>query len=157
VVNALKAKLATQPNLMLNIPEILLAVNRRVEEANAVMMEAAVEPGAWDNNVWGLGITKIKIMLAKLERFAEMVATGNDGRTSAADTSDGDETSESGQEVEEDVEMASGWQQGSMQYPENWVCNTLWANDLFEGMDPSMWLDGTGDWGSMVTSGTGNP
>ena len=176
-VRALRAQLAAQPNLVLDIPEMLRAVERRAEEANAAMVQMAVEPGAWDNSIWGLGIAKIRITLAKLEQFAELVAAvrhgprgDDDGENDEEEDGEGDE--ESGSD-DADTEMGGqagpgnmvGWSQlgPSGQQPgigtgisENWVCTTQWSNDLFEGMDPALWLDGSGDWGSIILSGVGN-
>jgi hypothetical protein len=198
-ITALKARLATQPDLMLDIAEILSAVAQRAEEANAAMVEAAVEPGAWDNNIWGLGITKIKITIAKLQRFAELISAGpprtegtetatTDGGESDdegmddADEYDDDENDvatssnsnhnasyNSGHHVHVDAHMggvavADGYgsnpdvwpPQAATAYPENWICNTPWANDIFDGIDASVWLDRTTDWEALVLSSLGN-
>jgi hypothetical protein len=178
-VAALKAKLASQPHLVINISEVLSQIAVRAEEANAAMVEGAVEPGAWDNNVWGLGITKVKITLAKLERFAEIVAAGSalaaeHAAAVAADRADEDEemTDTEHEEGDESSEMGgmdqAQWAAAQVQqlggnlgiagitgYSADWITNTPLPNDMFEGLDPAMWLDGTGDWGSIVMSSMG--
>jgi hypothetical protein len=167
-VAALKNQLATQPGLMLNTPELFSAIRSKLEQASLLISEDPTEPGQWNGNIWGLSATKVRITQAKLERWAEIIATGvgghlrcNDHQSGIPDgtDSDDDEVHGGGHMIAADTVMTGvtgAYNPLLYSNPEGWAVNTQWSNDLFEGLDPGLWYEGTGDWGVTMMNPLGN-
>ncbi|KUI54751.1 Transcriptional regulator WAR1 [Cytospora mali] len=75
VVASLKAKLLTQPGLNLDIIGILAALAERCDQVHKELTEEG-GGGEWHNDVWYLCAKKILIARAKLEKWAEIIASG---------------------------------------------------------------------------------
>lgn len=80
LVAAMKDKLNSQPGLRIDITGMLNQLGTRCAQASQEMME--VGGGEEERNVWDLAAKKIIITVAKLERWAEIVAQGAQGRKS---------------------------------------------------------------------------
>ncbi|KUI70363.1 Transcriptional regulator WAR1 [Cytospora mali] len=75
VVASLKAKLLTQPGLNLDIIGILAVLAERCDQVHKELTEEG-GGGEWHNDVWYLCAKKILIARAKLEKWAEIIASG---------------------------------------------------------------------------------
>ena len=180
-IAVLKAKLLALPDLSLDIIGILGQIHDRFEQVNQ-----ETSKGAWKSTIWDLGARKVLITRAKLERWAEIIASGcsisrNPHQKSHARVREADQDcgiacgiglSDSVGSTMEGVEITDGGYlalpekeltsavlsqgQASRSPPsmpdgvEGWQSNAEWSNDLFDQIDPSLWFDDTGDWGTIA-------
>ncbi|KAF5965298.1 hypothetical protein FBULB1_12292 [Fusarium bulbicola] len=157
-VAALRSQIQTQPGLSLDITGILSAICARFEEANASFQMASTEPDSSDHNLWSMSAIKVKITRAKLERWAEIVATGTEALkihdviqdtampdSSTSETGAAGFVAATGQDMQHDVFTMPDW---NAEMP--------WASEMLQGVDPSIWFDGYLDWGAVVMSSLGN-
>ncbi|KAK1570135.1 uncharacterized protein LY79DRAFT_527453 [Colletotrichum navitas] len=71
---ALKAQLATQPGLMLDVDGYLDRVVAQLQAVDAAYRAMSVDDGEWRGNIWSLGATKVKIAQLRQARWSKMVA-----------------------------------------------------------------------------------
>lgn len=179
VVASLKARLLAQPGLNLDIAGILARLAQRCEQVHKGLTEEGGR-GAWHNDVWYLCAKKVLIARAKLEKWAEIIASGGVSATVPADEAtkhagqlhkeretqmgDADATiaetqaSLSGQQPlyqDGDVALAAFQRQietaGQGILPpdsmnDTWQYGDVWTADMFDQLDPSLWLNDNSDW-----------
>lgn len=175
VVASLRSKLRKQPGLNIDIIGILASLAQRCEQVHRELTEEGVS-GAWQNDVWYLCAKKVLITRAKLEKWAEIVAVGGvptertaDSATRTARTRNdvqmagSDVATEQAQAAptgrqpvygdenalaafQKQMEMAG---QGALP-PEStgdtWHFDSLWTNEMFDQLDPGLWLNDGNDW-----------
>ena len=81
LVAAMKDQLNSQPGLRIDITGMLNQLGTRCAQASQEIME--VGGGEEERNIWDLAAKKITITVAKLERWAEIVAQGAEGNKSS--------------------------------------------------------------------------
>lgn len=199
VVASLKAKLLTQPGLNIDIIGILSTLAQRCEKVHKELTEKG-EGGDWNNDIWYLCKKRILITRAKLEKWAEIIASGGTP-TSAGPAADGVAAPQADQaqgEREEDMGDAGGagvrlteaqaqaktQAQAGHGHPvpvqdgdflaafqrqietagqdilapnpmgdDEWQNGDVWTDDMFDQLDPSLWLNDGSDW-SMALLGS---
>lgn len=164
-VAALKAKLLMQPGLNLDIVGILSLLGQRFEQVHRETAEAVV--GRQRNgDVWALCAKKILITQAKLSKWAEIISAreanpGNGGGENGFGIARGGDPRTTGFAGDVDMEgvvdggvlmnLGGGGAANAEQGTDDWQFNNIWTNDLFDQLDPSMWLD-DGSWGTAQCS-----
>jgi hypothetical protein len=85
ILNMLRAKVAAEPNLRIDILGILDTMGARFEAAKKEMV--AAQGINWENDMWDFAAEHLKMKKARIEKWCEMlaVATG-EGRSPLADT-----------------------------------------------------------------------
>lgn len=182
-ITALRAKLMAQPDLTLDIIGILGQIHDNFEQVNQETSKGG--DGVWKSTIWDLGAKKVLITRAKLERWAEFIASGgsinatsNQARPGYSDgagqdydlgTSDamegirlthGASFATPSQQLESaSLSQGQPYSASSTCVPESegWQTNSGWSKDLFDQIDPSLWFDDIGDWGIVGMDTTGNP
>ncbi|KAL0935536.1 C6 transcription factor [Colletotrichum truncatum] len=145
VLADIRAQLSRQPELMLNVSDILHKVADQLEEVDATMARVSVEDGPWRGNIWTLGATKVRIAQLRQKRWLDLVSGGLEQH----DGDEEDETDEQGGLGEIDMEesIAAG-----LPTMGPWEYDTTWGPSIYDIMDPSMYIDGmgvtSGDWAS---------
>jgi len=171
-VTALREQLRSQPDLLLDIPGILMAIGEQFQKANEELMagsdaEVSMVRGT---SIWDLSAKKLMITRVKLERWAEIIAAGGAQTCPAPNPP---EDMAIGQPV---LGAGGGNQDGESEsvrsgatltglpgaygdnacdlsgtgMPMQWQCNNLWGgNDLFGALEPSMWFDAPIDWNAL--------
>ena len=81
LVAAMKEQLNSQPGLRIDITGMLNQLGTRCAQAGQEMMEAGGDEE--ERSIWDLSAKKITITVAKLERWAEIVAQGAQGSKSS--------------------------------------------------------------------------
>ncbi|KAG6013669.1 hypothetical protein E4U54_006466 [Claviceps lovelessii] len=172
-VAALQLQLQSQPELNINIPEILSLICSRCEQANSIFKQSSLSNEKTENNVWTVSALKVRITRVKLERWAETVAAaaaaeGSEraGRIENAPQWRGSypQTSNAtgNMGTPGSTFVSSGFAQDQTQI-QNFLGSTPWTSDLLDGVDPTVWFDGYLDWGTLVMNsmddpmGAGNP
>lgn len=175
VVASLRNKLRMQPGLNIDIIGILASLAQRCEQVHRELTEEGAG-GAWHNDVWYLCAKKVLITRAKLEKWAEIVAvggvpterttnaatrnarTGNDGHTADSDVSAKQgQTAPIGRQPLYNEENALAAFQKQMEIagqgvlpPEatgdTWQFESMWTNEMFDQLDPALWLNDGNDW-----------
>lgn len=178
-VARLKAGLqAQQPGLNLDIVGILATLARRCEDVHEELTRTSGAGGgdgggAWHNDVWYFCAKKVLVARAKLERWAEIIASGGLG-------GEGEEREGNAQTAGVGAERHVGPGSVSDQQPplcqggdagfaafqrqietagqgillpsepmpgdEAWRYGDVWTDDLFGQLDPSLWVTDGGDW-----------
>ncbi|ROV94993.1 hypothetical protein VMCG_08298 [Cytospora schulzeri] len=177
-VASLRAKLLTQPGLNLDIVGILARLAQRCEQVHKELTEED-RGGNWHNDVWYICAKKILIARAKLEKWAEIIASGGmsaslpvDAAAQHTDQSDRTRETRIGDfNVTATEAQASAVQQPLYQNRDTfasfqrqietagqdilpsdsiddaWQYGDVWTDDMFDQLDPSLWLnDGSSDW-----------
>ncbi|CAJ2500783.1 Uu.00g036360.m01.CDS01 [Anthostomella pinea] len=160
-VSAIKAHFLSQPELQIDILNILQAMGARFEEARREV--STKQGGVWDNNIWDLAARKISITRLKLERWADIVASmGGESllgrRYESTATSNTEDSDLSEPAPERDWPMDGMVAENCAQQPhDGWHSNASWAHDLFEGLglDQNFFFDGPGDYGTVVLNSLG--
>ncbi|KAL6889441.1 hypothetical protein HDV57DRAFT_327670 [Trichoderma longibrachiatum] len=159
-VAILRTHLQTQPGLMINIPEILVAISSRFEHANATFQLSSADTERVNKNVWMMTALKVRIARAKLEKWAELVAEGAVTMNSE-DQPEFDQRMADWQaamhipQVEcaglDDMGLFAGDGLQAPQTDSSWgnMAHNSWTADLLSGLDPHGWFDGYVDWNSM--------
>ncbi|KAG6009134.1 hypothetical protein E4U21_003203 [Claviceps maximensis] len=156
-VAALQLQLQSQPDLNINIPEILSLICSRSEQANSMFKQTSSSSKKTEYNVWTVSALKVRITRVKLEKWAETVAAAAEGfdragrvenvpqwRGSYPQTFDA--TGNMG--TPGSAFVSSGFAQDQTQI-QNFLGSTPWTSDLLDGVDPTIWLDGYMDWGAL--------
>lgn len=88
ILNTLRAKVAAQPNLQVDILGIFDAMAARFEAAKREM--AAAQGVDWDNDTWDFAAEHLKMKKARVEKWHEMVAmaAAGEGRSPLTDAHD---------------------------------------------------------------------
>lgn len=132
--------------------------------------------GAWQNDVWYLCAKKVLITRAKLEKWAEIIAVGGLPTERAADTASRTSrtrsdvqmagsgvAAEQGQAAPVGRQPVYGEENGIAAFqkqmemagqgvlpPEStgdmWHFDSLWTNEMFDQLDPALWLHDGNDW-----------
>ncbi|KAJ0122334.1 hypothetical protein J7T55_002847 [Diaporthe amygdali] len=174
VVASLRAKLQIQPGLNIDIIGILASLAQRCEQVHRELTEEGTG-GAWQNDVWYLCSKKVLITRAKLEKWAEIIAVGgvSTERTADAATKNTSERNDirmadSGMAADESqathgrqpvyneentlaafqkqMEMAGQGVMPPGSIGDNWQFDSIWTNEMFDQLDPAMWLNDGNDW-----------
>lgn len=174
VVASLRAKLQMQSGLSIDIIGILASLAQRCEQVHRELTEEGPD-GAWHNDVWYLCSKKILITRAKLEKWAEIVAIGgvptertsdfatrnarrdNDVRMAGPGAATEEKQNAHGQQPLYNEENALAAFQKQMEIagqgvlpPESvgeaWQFDSTWASDMFDQLDPALWLNDGNDW-----------
>lgn len=164
-----------QPGLNIDIIGILASLAQRCEQVHQELTEGRAGE-VWHNDVWYLCSKKVLITRAKLEKWAEIVAVGGVPTIRTADsakkaTGAGTEVqmADSGVSTEQrqtalpggpqpfcNVEIAAFQKQMEIAEqgvwpPEStatpWQFDSMWANEMFDSLDPGLWLNDGNDWG----------
>ncbi|KAJ3949668.1 uncharacterized protein N0V96_000794 [Colletotrichum fioriniae] len=75
VLAALKARLSTQPDLMLDVEGYLNRIIAQLQTIDALYSEMSVDEGEWRGNIWSLGATKVKIAMLRQQRWSKIIAS----------------------------------------------------------------------------------
>lgn len=178
VVASLKAKLVTQPGLNLDIVGILATMAQRCEQAHKELTREG-GGGAWHNDIWYHCAKKVLVVHAKLEKWAEIIASGSvsttvptDAAAQHANQSHGEREAQMG---DADITTVADTQASFAQpplcedrgtlaafqrqietagqgilHPESmddaWQYINVWTDDMFDQLDPSLWLNDGSDW-----------
>lgn len=175
VVASLRSKLQKQPGLNIDIIGILASLAQRCEQVHRELTEGGAG-GAWHNDVWYLCSKKVLIARAKLEKWAELVATGgapteratrnttrnaradNDVQmASSVDSTEQDQAAPIGRQPLHSEDNALAAFQKQMEIagqgvlpPEStgdaWQFDSMWTNEMFDQLDPALWLNDGNDW-----------
>ncbi|EFQ25713.1 uncharacterized protein GLRG_00857 [Colletotrichum graminicola M1.001] len=151
---ALKAQLATQPGLMLDVNGYLDRVVAQLQAVDAAYREMSVDDGEWRDNIWSLGATKVKIAQLRQARWSKMVAAQAEVGELKDRRGGGNHEGVVGQgEMQEDF-------LASLQMPD-WDANMVWDllgyHDRMPG-DEQLWEDvspGEQNWSSVAMGGMG--
>ncbi|KDN68458.1 hypothetical protein CSUB01_11855 [Colletotrichum sublineola] len=153
---ALKAQLATQPGLMLDVDGYLDRVVAQLQGIDAAYRDMSVDSGEWRGGIWSLGATKVKIAQVRRARWSKMVAAQAEV-VELKDRVGGGDREEVAEHygVEEDL-------LASLQMPD-WDANMIWdllgCHDYMPG-DEQLWTDVNPceqSWASVATGGMGGP
>ncbi|KAK2594267.1 hypothetical protein QQS21_008046 [Conoideocrella luteorostrata] len=162
-VARLQTQLQSQPELTINIPEILSAMCARCEQVNNIFQQSSPEDEKTDNNVWTFSALKVRITRVKLERWAELVAAAAEGSDRIAKVEHTQQwrgsypqTSAANMGPLDGGLVSSGFAQDQTQI-QNFLDSTPWTSDVLDGIDPTVWFDGYLDWGTLVMNSMGNP
>ncbi|KAG5927639.1 hypothetical protein E4U42_002006 [Claviceps africana] len=170
-VAALQLQLQSQPDLNINIPEILSTICSRCEQVNSIFRQTSSSNEKTENNLWTVSALKIRITRVKLEKWAETVAAAAEGSDRAAGVDNVQQWRGSYPQTSDATGnigtpgsglVSSGFAQDQTQI-QNFLGSTPWTSDLLDGVDPTIWFDGYLDWGTLVMNsmddpmGTGNP
>jgi hypothetical protein len=175
VVASLKAKLLAQPGLNLDIIGILARLAQRFEQVHKGLTEEGGR-GAWHNDVWYLCAKKMLITRAKLEKWAEIIAS--DGMSAAppageaasqpqeqggtqmddADVTIAETQATPGQQPlhQEGHDALAAFQRQIETAGEGILLPDLmddasqygdvWTDGMLDQLDPSLWLNDGDDW-----------
>lgn len=174
VVVSLRSKLQKQPGLNIDIVGILASLAQRCEQVHQELTEGA--DGGWHNDVWYLCAKKVLITRAKLEKWAEIVSMGdpptertvntatktartrNDTQmaSSGVGTDQGQATPIARQPAYSEDSVLAAFQkqmemagQGALppaSTGDTWHFDSLWTNEMFDQLDPALWLNDGNDW-----------
>ncbi|KZL88336.1 c6 transcription factor [Colletotrichum incanum] len=153
VLAALRAKLSSQPGLMLEVDDYLNKVVIQLQAIDAAFQRMSIDDGEWHGSIWSLGATKVKIAQLRQERWSKMVAA-------QAEVGELVGQMEAGYEGVGPVEMQENFM-ASLQMPE-WDANMVWdPSAYYEPMsgDQQFWPDvnpGEQDWVSAGIGGMGS-
>lgn len=179
VITSLRDKAHSQPGLHLDIIGILSTLAQRCEQAHQELISASPD-GSWQNDVWFMCSKKILIARAKLEKWADIVAAGGvaDQAKAGAKTSDGDmdvemedrgihlTTSAAASNIAQPAALLQNDQLAAFQREiENigqgpsvsesmydpFMQGSVWTDDMFVPLDPSLWPTDVGDWSAQDT------
>ncbi|KAF6814807.1 C6 transcription factor [Colletotrichum sojae] len=146
VLAELKAQLSRQPDLMIDVADVLNRVAEQLEEVDAAMAEVSADEGPWRGNIWTLGATKVRIAQLRQKRWSDMVSAAGEERDDRGEEDEGPEEQGPMVDVEMQESMAANF---PVMGP--WDYDGTWGPNLYDIVDPTMFLDGigggtTGDW-----------
>ncbi|KAF9870227.1 C6 transcription factor [Colletotrichum karsti] len=157
VLAELKTQLSRQPELMIDVADILNRVAEQLEEVDAAMAAVSVDSGPWRGNIWTLGATKVRIAQIRQKRWSDTISKGYE------ESEEGDEEDE----AEEDQQAGFGEVQmqdnlaGNVPMADNWYFDSGWGPTFYDVVDPSLFVDGmagpSGDWASAALEGMAPP
>ncbi|KEY71660.1 hypothetical protein S7711_09628 [Stachybotrys chartarum IBT 7711] len=140
---ALKARLATQPGLNLDVTGLLDVLGSKLEQASEVLAAQGEDHRAWERNVWKQGAIKVRIAQLKLEQWSEMVDQ---------DQGSGDTEFDGSKNSTEGISVAIS--DGSLSGQEEWaldVTTTMQqSGDLYRDIDQFLSTQVDQDWGLAV-------
>lgn len=160
-VALLRSRLARQPDLHIDCPRVMVAVMARFEEASAAFEAVSVEEGQVEHNVWSMSAMKLKITQVKLMRWAEMVEASVESLEAAqsvyppppcSSAAPGERFQHSEALV---VTSEPAVPSGDMMMSLGFDDGDQWMDELMGEIDPTLWLDGHGDWVHMPLATTG--
>ncbi|TDZ53645.1 putative membrane protein [Colletotrichum trifolii] len=145
VLAELRAQLSRQPELMLDVAGILNRVANQLEEVDAAMAAVSLDSGPARASIWTLGATKVRIAQLRQKKWSDMVEQREDG-------DDGESQEEQGALGEIDMQeaMAMNFSMGGWEY------EGAWGPNLYDIVDPSMFIDGMGTSGDWAAGGLMN-
>lgn len=128
MLNTLRAKIAAQSNLQIDILGVLDIMAARFEAAKKEM--TAAQGLEWKNDTWDLAAEHLKMKKSRIERWCDTVAVAaGGGRSSPADiTSSNSEESTGTTDLLQDQGI-DGFEWGNPDY--DWV-NMQWESVLFD-------------------------
>ncbi|TEA20688.1 putative membrane protein [Colletotrichum sidae] len=145
VLAELRAQLSRQPELMLDVAGILNRVANQLEEVDAAMAAVSLDSGPARASIWTLGATKVRIAQLRQKKWSDMVEQREDG--------DDDESQEEPGglgEIDMQEAMAMNFSMGGWEY------EGAWGPNLYDIVDPSMFIDGMGTSGDWAAGGLMN-
>ncbi|KAJ0303843.1 hypothetical protein COL516b_006283 [Colletotrichum fioriniae] len=148
VLAALKARLSTQPDLMLDVEGYLNRIIAQLQTIDALYSEMSVDEGEWRGNIWSLGATKVKIAMLRQQRWSKIIASQAEERELEIQGAGGEQLGLG------EIEMQENFL-ASLQMPE-WDASMVWdPHTYYDPMpqDPALWSDvvpGDQDWGTGV-------
>lgn len=145
-IAALRYQLETQPGLQLNIPQILAAISSGFEEAHAGLQAASAEP-ATSHTIFQLSAKKLRTNRVRLQLWADFIstkmATLRLGQTPTSLTANS--SGESGLHSSPGDVGTPGMVHDPMSTQSIYE-PTSWTSDLFQNLDPDMWLGENMEW-----------
>ncbi|WQF86997.1 Putative zn(2)Cys(6) fungal-type DNA-binding domain-containing protein [Colletotrichum destructivum] len=150
---ALRARLATQPGLILDAGEYLDRVVAQLERFDAAYRAMSVDGGRECGNIWSLGATKVKIARLRHERWFRMVAAQAEVGEMEEQVRWGGPGVGGPETMVGEVELQDSFL-ASMQMPE-WDAGMAWDQSMAYhdpmAVDQHLWTDmmvpGDQDWG----------
>ncbi|KXH32998.1 hypothetical protein CSAL01_05934 [Colletotrichum salicis] len=148
VLAALKARLSTQPDLMLDVEGYLNRIVAQLQAIDALYSEMSIDEGEWRGNIWSLGATKVKIAMLRQQRWSKIIAAQAEERELEIHSAAGEQLGLG------EIEMQENFL-ASLQMPE-WDASMVWdPHTYYDPMpeDPALWTDvvpGDQDWGAGV-------
>lgn len=183
----LRTRLTQKPGLNIDIIGILATLAQRCEEAHQELMRTSPDD-SWQNDHWSMCSKKVLIARAKLEKWADIVASGGDlseqakagskvnhkgeglgvevvGQSpdqrlpaSAPGTNLVQPISPPKQENEGLANPHKGFENADDEHSmsdamsDPYQHGTVWMDDMFNSLDPSLWLNDVGDWTAYDTT-----
>ncbi|KAK1706651.1 hypothetical protein BDP67DRAFT_528716 [Colletotrichum lupini] len=151
VLAALKARLSTQPDLMLDVEGYLNRIVAQLQTIDALYSDMSVDEGEWRGNIWSLGATKVKIAMLRQQRWSKVIASQAEERELEIQGAGGEQLGLG------EIEMQENFL-ASLQMPE-WDASMVWdPHTYYDPMpqDPALWSEvvpGDQDWGTMGSLG----
>ncbi|TDZ68081.1 hypothetical protein CTRI78_v002418 [Colletotrichum trifolii] len=147
-IATLKTRLATQPDLCLDVTEILGQLGQAMEQASAALAADSEDPPRTGHDWWSLSAIKIRIAQVKLEHWTAMIEdqeseTGDeDGYDVDGGVVDRVKTLDQADKPSDDLELL-----GDVSTQE-----AGWTSTASTGVFDSLgWMEGLGDWGAFMT------